>query len=99
MVSNIVVTSGGNPYFLVHRDIVCEIHLIPPPVQGDTMQLASWPMSGKAAERKSFQSKLQDSLLHHRDLRQTQTTIHAFTSGNAGHSRDRNLISGPKQVF
>ena len=38
-----------------------------PPFQGDTIQLTTWPVSGEAAERKNFLSKLQVSSWHHGD--------------------------------
>ena len=36
-------------------------------LSGDTIQLTAWPISGKAAERKNFLSKLQASSWHHGD--------------------------------
>ena len=75
----------GYPYRLpVHREVVWQVHPVPPPFEGDTIQLAAWPISGKAAERKNFLSKLQASSRHHGDPSRTQTTTHSFTSGRAG---------------
>ena len=81
MVSNVV----GYPYRLpVHSELAWQVHPVPLPFQGDTIQLAAWPISGKATERKNFLSKLQVSSWHHGDPSQTQTTTHSFTSGIAG---------------
>ena len=85
MVSNVVVISGWYPYRLpVHREVVWQVHPVPSLFQGDTIQLAAWPILGKAAKRENFLSKLQASSWHHGDPSRTQTTTHSFTSGSAG---------------
>ena len=75
----------GYPYHLpIHREVVCQVHPLPSSFQGNTVQLAAWPILGKADKRKNFLSKLQAWSWHHGDLSQTQTTSHSFTSGSAG---------------
>ena len=85
MVSNVVVTSGGVslPSTSTQGGGVASAPSFPH-FQGDVIQLAAWQISGKAAERKNFLSKLQASSWHHGDPSQTQTTTHSFTSGSAG---------------
>ena len=85
MVPNIVVSASGVSIPSTSaQGVVCQVHPVPPPFQGDTVQLAAWPISGKDAERKSFLNRLQASSWHRGDLSQTQTTTHSFTSGSAG---------------
>ena len=63
---------------------ILQIHQIPPPIRGQDIQLAAWPISGDPTKQANYQRTLQDSLWPPGVRSHNLPTTHSFRNGSAG---------------
>ena len=72
---------------------ILQVQTLPPPIRGQEVQLAAWPISGNRAKPEAFQKSLQNFYWHHGVQNPKPAATHSFTSGSAG------IISGIEIPF